>query len=265
MVTVQRALEAGLVGLAALLAVLATTVGLSIRSAGIGLACGVVLGVAVIRYVRGRAVTLGPADLVTFFRATLTCAVAALVADSYLGQPPVTLLVALAGAALLLDAVDGIVARLTGTASRFGAKIDGEADAFLLLVLSVYVAQSVGAWVLAIGVVRYVFSAAGWVWPWMWAQLPYRYWRKPVTAVQGVVLVVVAAEVVAPLPMYAALGVALVLLTESFARDVLWLWRHRPSARVGSRAASGTASGAGSGAADSNSTAPARRLHPGMP
>ena len=35
-----------------------------------------------------------------------------------------------------------------------------EVDAFLILVLSVYVAQSLGAWVLAIGLARYVFVAA---------------------------------------------------------------------------------------------------------
>ena len=67
-----------------------------------------------------------------------------------------------------------------------------EVDAFLILVLSVYVARSSGAWVLAIGAMRYAFVAAGWVLPWMRGQLPPRYWRKVVAAIQGIVLVVAA-------------------------------------------------------------------------
>ena len=82
--------------------------------------------------------------------------------------------------------------------SAFGARLDGEADAFLILVLSVYVARSAGAWVLAIGVVRYAYAVATWVVPWMQRDLPPRYWRKVVAAFVGIVLTVAAvSEVVA--------------------------------------------------------------------
>ena len=71
-------------------------------------------------------------------------------------------MVALAVPALLvLDAVDGRVARRTGTTSSFGARFDGEADAFLILVLSVYVAARLGSWVLVIGAARYAFGRLG--------------------------------------------------------------------------------------------------------
>ena len=53
--------------------------------------------------------------------------------------------------ALLLDWVDGQVARRTHTESAFGARFDMEVDAFLILVLSVYVASTTGWWVLIIG------------------------------------------------------------------------------------------------------------------
>ena len=76
--------------------------------------------------------------------------------------------------ALALDAVDGHVARATHTQSAFGGRFDGEADAFLLLVLSVHVAQEYGAWVLTIGVARYAFWAAGWVFDWFRRRLPSR-------------------------------------------------------------------------------------------
>ncbi len=140
---------------------------------------------------------------------------------------PVAVLVAIAVVALVLDAVDGQVARRTGTASALGARFDMEVDAFLILVLSVYVARSLGAWVLAIGAMRYAFVAASWVCRGCVDHSRRRYWRKVVAATQGVVLVVAAAGVIPRPLMAAALVVALALLVESFGRDVRWLWRRR--------------------------------------
>ena len=225
---VRRGLTAGSAALLALLAVLAATVGLGALAWVAGLACGVALVWAV---ARAGPVALGPADLITLLRAVLACALAALVTDSLLGQPAIGVLVGLAVLALLTDAVDGRVARRTGTVSPFGARFDGEVDAFLMLVLSVYVAAAVHVWVLAIGLARYAFAAAGWVLPWMRAQLPPRYWRKVVTAVQGIVLTSAAAAVTPPWLTTLALVAALALLGESFGRDVVWLWRRRPPGR----------------------------------
>src|SRR5690606_6854276 len=116
--------------------------------------------------------------------------------------------------ALALDGVDGRVARATGTGSPFGGRLDGEADAFLLLVLSLPVAATFGGWVLVIGLARYVFAAAGWVLPWLRAQLPFRYWRKVVTATAGVVLVVATVDVVPGALARAGLVLALALIAE---------------------------------------------------
>jgi phosphatidylglycerophosphate synthase len=129
----------------------------------------------------------------------------------------------------MLDAVDGRVARRTKT-TTFGALFDGEVDAFLMLVLCVYVARSHGAWALAIGAARYAFLAAGFCLPWMRASLPPRFWRKVVTATQGVVLTLAAADVLPLVVSRALLVAALALLAESFGRDVWWLWAHRPAA-----------------------------------
>src|SRR5205823_7966011 len=113
----------------------------------------------------------------TLARAMLVAVVAALVAASFVRTVPATMLVSFAAVALMLDAVDGWVARRTAVA-RLGANFDAEVDAFLILVLSVYVARSAGAWVLLIGGARYAFLAAGWVLPWMREPPPARYWRK---------------------------------------------------------------------------------------
>src|SRR6201992_3407564 len=135
--------------------------------------------------VRSTRIAFGPADWVTLAPATPGLGVGALVADSFAGPVPVALLVSLAAVALALDAVDGWVARRTGTASELGGHLDAEVDAFLILVLSVYVARSAGAWVLAIGAARYAFLAAGYLFPWLRAPLPPRYWRKVACAAQG--------------------------------------------------------------------------------
>ncbi|TDN91688.1 CDP-alcohol phosphatidyltransferase family protein [Microbacterium sp. BK668] len=169
----------------------------------------------------------GPANATTLARSTLVAIVTALVATSFTQEVPALLLAGLAAPALALDAVDGWLARRTGTVSELGARFDMEVDAFLLLVLSVAVAPELGWWVVIIGALRYVFVAAGWVWPWMNATLPHRHWRKVVTAVAGIALV---AAVSGLLPLWAdltAVGIALALLLESFGRDVLWLVRAR--------------------------------------
>ncbi|WP_176710580.1 CDP-alcohol phosphatidyltransferase family protein [Micromonospora sediminicola] len=204
------------------------TVGLGRYGWLAGLLCGVVMVAALSHGLRrsgGR--RLGPADWVTLSRATLAGGVTALVVDSFSRPVSVPALVGLTAVALALDWVDGQVARRTGTVSALGARFDMEADSFLVLVLCVHVADQVGPWVLVIGAMRYAFVAAGWVLPWLNGTLPPRYWRKTVAAVQGIVLAVVAADVLpAPLAVAAVVG-ALALLVESFGRDVWWLWRHR--------------------------------------
>lgn len=227
MVPLRTGLTVALAVLALLLTVLAS-LGLALLPAVVGLACGLVLCVGVNRGVTAAgSAALGPADLVTLTRAVLACSLAALVVDPSLGEPGAAVVVPLAGVTLALDAVDGPVARVTGTGSAFGTRFDGEADAFLLLVLSLHVAPSYGWWVLVIGAARYAFGLAGWAWSWLRVGLPFRYWRKVVTAAQGLALVVAAAGVLPRPATYAALAAAITLLAESFGRDVLWSWRRR--------------------------------------
>ncbi|MBA2774918.1 MAG: CDP-alcohol phosphatidyltransferase family protein, partial [Nocardioidaceae bacterium] len=169
------------------------TVGLSGFGWVVGAACAAGTNVGLARALaRRRQHRLGAADWVTLTRSVLVGGVAALAAES-LSQPvPVATLVTLSASALALDAVDGWVARRTRTQSTLGARFDMEVDALLILVLSVYVAQTTGWWVLALGGAHYLFLAAGRVLPWLRESLPERYWCKVVAAVQGIVLTVVA-------------------------------------------------------------------------
>ena len=234
MQTVRRLPTTGMAGTVVLLAALWATQGLGPGGWVVGLSSGLLVTMVVgVALKRAGSDGAGPADLVTLTRAVLTCAVAALAADSLLHHLVTSWLVPLTVVALVLDAVDGWVARRTGTCSAFGGRFDGEVDAFLILVLSAYVAPSFGAWILTAGLVRYVFGAAGWVLPWMRGRLGYRYWRKVVTAVQGIVLVFAAADVAPRWLAVSGLVVGLVLLAESFGRDVVWLWNRRGVEAVG--------------------------------
>lgn len=232
MLTVRTGPAIGLAAQAALLGALTPAAGLGKA----GWIAGVAYGVAVCFALtwglhRADATTLGPADWVTLFRADLVGGVTALVVESYLRAVPVAILVGIGTVALILDWVDGRVARRTRTVSELGARFDMEVDAFLILMLSAYVAQSMGPWVLAIGTMRYAFVAASWVLRWMRGRLPLRYWRKVVAATQGIVLTIAAAGVLPAALAAVAVAGALALLVESFGRDVLWLYQHQPVVR----------------------------------
>jgi len=181
---------------------------------------------------RRRAERLGAANAVTATRSTLIGVVTATVVSSFSQPTPALFLVGLVIPTLALDAADGWVARRTGSASPLGARFDMEADAFLLLVLCSYDVRIVGAWILAIGLMRYAYVAAGWLLPWLAAPVPFRYWRKVVTAVCGIALTAIATGAI-PSPVDVLVGaIALGLLIESFGRDVIWLARMNSRARV---------------------------------
>ena len=218
----------GVVIQVALLAILDATVGLGAA----GWITGVVYGLAVGALLswgldRTGGAALGPADRVTLTRAILVGCVTALVADRFIRPIPVVALVGITIAALVTDAIDGQVARRTHTVSAFGARFDMEVDAYLIFVLSVYVARSLGWWVLAIGAMRYAYVAAGWVLPWLRRQVPPRFWRKVVAAVQGVTLLVATSGLLPEPVNIVGVACALLLLIESFGRDVVWQFRWR--------------------------------------
>ncbi|MFG2041436.1 CDP-alcohol phosphatidyltransferase family protein [Dactylosporangium sp. NPDC048998] len=211
-----------------MLAVIATSVGLGTAGWLVGLASGVVTFVALGHGLqRSGAEVFGAANWVTLTRAGLVGGVAALTADSFTRPAPVTVLCALSAVALALDAVDGHVARRSGGVTALGAKFDMETDAWLILVLSVYVAQSVGPWVLAIGAMRYVIGVSTWLVPWLRGPVPPRYWRKVVAAMQGVTLAVAASGLLPLEVATAAVAISLLFLMESFGSEVLWRWRRQ--------------------------------------
>ncbi|GGF32338.1 hypothetical protein GCM10011611_43170 [Aliidongia dinghuensis] len=169
----------------------------------------------------------GDANRVTLLRGLL---VALLM--PFLIVPGGWLPVGLGALALALDGVDGPIARRTGSAGPFGARFDMETDALTVLVLSALVAAEgrVGAWVLLSGALRYLYVAAGQVWPWLRRSPPPSFARKLVCVVQIAALLAALMPILAsPWPSRVA-AVALGLLVWSFGRDVIWLLRERDMA-----------------------------------
>jgi len=214
----------GLAAAAVVLAALALGLGLSLPACVVGVLVGLTAVGLLVRGLSRRGVgRLPPADRVTLLRTALVAGVAAMVADSFVRPVDVGVFVPIVAVALALDAVDGRVARRTGSASALGARFDMEIDALLILTLSVYAGGLVGYWVLMIGAARYLLLGATRLVPWLGAPTPPRYWAKVVAAVQGIVLTVVASDLL-PRPVAATLAaIAFGLLVESFAHQVRWL------------------------------------------
>jgi phosphatidylglycerophosphate synthase len=197
---------AGMTGFAAVGAIVAFAVGAERGSAGFGLA-----------------------NQVTLLRAGLVCLVGgALLAGGSLA-PLGWSLAALVTTALSLDAVDGWLARRFALASKFGARFDLEIDALLILILAVLVWQSgrAGPWVLTIGLLRYAFVMAGWLWLWLRAPLPPSRRRQAVCAQQGITLLLCLLPPVGPVLATLCAGAALLALLASFTADIIYLARDR--------------------------------------
>jgi phosphatidylglycerophosphate synthase len=171
---------------------------------------------------------LGPADRITAVRAVLVALLVLL-----LGQPVASgiawTVVAIALVAVLLDGVDGWVARRTGTASAFGMRFDMETDAALILALAILVWRhgKAGPWILGAGLLRYLFVGAGWVWPWMARPLAPTLRARVICVVQIAALILAVAPIVPPPASTVVAACGLAALSYSFLVDTLWLARGR--------------------------------------
>lgn len=181
-------------------------------------------------FLRARPRPFGAANWVTLCRALIALA---LLAEAALllatGQPASAGLrwaAALgASAALFLDGIDGYLARRLGTATNFGARFDMETDALTVLALAalVWTSGQAGAWVLAGGLMRYIFLISGCLWPVLALPLPPRKRRQAFCVAQVVALVLALAPPITPLWGSAICLAGLASLSYSFGVDLAWL------------------------------------------
>jgi phosphatidylglycerophosphate synthase len=170
----------------------------------------------------------GPANRVTTVRALLVAVVAA-----GIGEVPIPSVagtaVAASTLATVLDGADGWLARRTRMESRFGARFDMEVDALLILALAVLAWrwEKAGPWVIAAGLLRYLFVVSGWLWPWMRRRLPPTFRGKAICILQIATLTIALMPNVRPPGSDVLGGLGLSALCYSFLVDSLWLWAHR--------------------------------------
>ncbi|MCL7945731.1 CDP-alcohol phosphatidyltransferase family protein [Marinobacter sp. ATCH36] len=129
--------------------------------------------------------------------------------------------------ALVLDGVDGAIARATHSTTEFGARFDMELDALFILGLCVAVIalEKAGGWVLALGLMRYAFVAAGHWLEFMKLPLPESFRRKTVCVWQVVTLMIAILPITSTVFATWTLATALALLCYSFATDLRWLFQ----------------------------------------
>ncbi|UXZ53254.1 CDP-alcohol phosphatidyltransferase family protein [Halomonas sp. 7T] len=175
---------------------------------------------------------LGWANRVTLTRATLVAIVAGgLVADTF--TTALWQWLAIAAIALALDGVDGWIARRFHSQSAFGARFDMELDALLIMLLCVgllTLEPTIGAWVLLIGGIRYLFVAASWLFTWLSKPLFASFRRKAVCVWQVVALLLALAPLTPATASFWLAISALATLIYSFGVDVWWLHKQRVEA-----------------------------------
>lgn len=173
------------------------------------------------------ATSLGLANQVTLGRGVLICVVAGFIPFNEYAQTHAWTVASITLIALILDGVDGAAARRTRSHSAFGARFDMELDALLILILCglTIVMGKAGPWVLLIGLYRYMFVAAGWLYPALVQPLPESFRRKTICVWQLVTLMICLLPLITPLMATGLLALALALLTYSFMKDIVWLIR----------------------------------------
>ncbi len=168
---------------------------------------------------------LGSANRLTFARGICVAIVASLIPAALDETGRIVLAVA-AGLLIAIDGIDGWLARRDGNASPFGARFDMEIDSALMLVLAIIAARLGGAWLILLGLPRYAFVLASYLWPFLAAPLPHSERRRITCVLQGFGL----AAAIYPWEYGATVALAaLIVLLWSFAIDVIWLWRQAPS------------------------------------
>ncbi len=176
--------------------------------------------------------TLGWANRITLLRGAIVCVLAGALVEPMLYVERSGMIIALSLLVLALDGVDGWLARRLDEASAFGARFDMETDAALILVLcaGLWLSGLAPVWVLAIGLMRPAFLAAGLVVPSLAKPLPESFRRKLVCVVQvGALPFALLPGLPEPLRLTVLAG-ALLALIGSFTIDTAWLLRrHRLS------------------------------------
>ncbi len=125
--------------------------------------------------------------------------------------------------AVLLDGADGFVARKTDQTSTIGAYFDMETDAFYVCILAIILYQTgyLGAWILPVGFLRYLYGAIVFILRWhRMDSVHTRFGQK----IAGIFFIALPSAFILPEQYYRPLLIAAaILLTGSFALSFIKL------------------------------------------
>ena len=130
---------------------------------------------------------------------------------------------------LLLDGLDGFIARRYNDTSKFGELFDQESDNFLMFVLSIslYINKDIGLYVFLIPAYRYIFITLMTKYSWLKNTLPDSILRKSV-CVMTTLLMIISHEVYFNEFIFNfIINLALFIITFSFSKDIIWLYRNK--------------------------------------
>ncbi len=139
-----------------------------------------------------------------------------------------TLLFLLSFISLILDGLDGYVSRYLNQTSKFGEVFDQEVDNFLILILSISLIlnHSYGYYIIIVPFYRYIFQILVEIGFLSKDNLPYSFLRKLICVLMTISLILCncfnAVE-----SFNTLLYVIILLLTYSFSKDTVWLYRRR--------------------------------------
>lgn len=179
--------------------------------------------------------SIGPANLITLARSLLVGAVIALVVSGFSGgwqEGQRALAVGLSVVAVILDGVDGRVARRTRTSSAFGARFDIEIDSVLALALAIGLARELTPLALVLGLARYLYLTGARIWPWLNLPLPTRLSRKIIGLLGTLTLIIATAGFGPPWVGVAVVAVGTAAVVFSFGRDIVAQFRLSQGADV---------------------------------
>ncbi len=135
----------------------------------------------------------------------------------------------LAFIALILDGVDGFIARKYKESDSFGISFDQEADNLMLLILSlsVYLNKNIGIIIFLIPMYRYIFISSMYRFLWLKRELPKSFIRKFVCIFTSILLIMSHISYLDEYIMINIVFFALFIITFSFAKDIIWLYRKK--------------------------------------
>lgn len=132
---------------------------------------------------------------------------------------------------LILDGLDGYLARFLNQTSKFGARFDLEADTFLLLVLSLslYINMNVNPSIFLIPLYRYIFFIFQIKFKWLESSLPKSIRRSFICFFVTFLLIICHLPSLTTYLMGALINFSILLITFSFLKDIIWLYRNKYS------------------------------------